>query len=200
MPEPPVPVEPPLRAPAVPEPPVVAPPLLAGVVEPPVPVLPPLLVVFEPPLLPPAAELLPPLALLLAGAELPPVGVLLVLLVFPEEPPWVEVVLGVELPPVAPLSPPESLEQDTTSAGRPTHKVAKSSFLIGDPPNRERRTGTRELQLAVNPETRVQTYVLALDAGFCERTSQKLSVGVPNAIFDALSFARAGIHCRRAGE
>jgi hypothetical protein len=130
-------VEPPLLA-AVVEPPVfVLPPV---VLEPPVLVLPPLLaVVVETPLLPPAAEELPPLALLPADAELPPLGVLLVLDVA-EEPPRLELVLAVELPPVAPL-PPESLEHDMTSAGRPTHKVAKSIFLIGEPPNRELRTG-----------------------------------------------------------
>jgi hypothetical protein len=109
--------------------------------------------VLEPPLL-------PPLALLLAGAELPPLGVLLALLDPPEEPPWLELVLAEELPPVDPLPPPESLVQDTTSAGRPTHKVAKSIFLIGEPPNRELRTGetrtsrtceSRDASIDVNP-------------------------------------------------
>jgi hypothetical protein len=143
VPVPPVLIETPPLAPAVPEPPVlVEPPLLVAVVEPPVLVLPPLLgVVLEPPLLPPAPEELPPLALLLAGAELPPLGVLLTLLDVPEEPPWLDLVLAAELPPVDPLPPPESLVQDTTSAGRPTHKVAKSIFLMGEPPNRELRTG-----------------------------------------------------------
>jgi hypothetical protein len=135
--------EPPLLVAAV-EPPVpVLPPVLVAVLEPPVLVLPPLLATeVEPPLLPPAPDPLPPLALLLAGAELPPLGVLLALLDFPEEPPWLEPVLAAELPPVASVPPPESLEHDATSAGRPTHGVAKSIFRMGEPPNRELRTGT----------------------------------------------------------
>jgi len=140
VPEPPVLVEPPPPAPAVPEPPVLVE-LLVVVVEPPVPVLPPLpAAVLEPPL-PPLPDELPPLALLLDGAELPPVGALLALLDFPEEPPWLALVLAVELPPVDPVPPPESLEHDATSAGRPTHRVAKSIFRMDEPPNRELRPG-----------------------------------------------------------
>lgn len=139
---PPVPVPPvlvvsPPLAPAVLEPPAFDFPPPVAVLEPPVLVFPPLLAdELETPPLPPAAEELPPL---LAGDELPPVAELLELLDFPPDPPWLE--LGLELPPVAPALSPESLEHDTTSAGRPTHKVAKSSFFIEEPPNRELRTG-----------------------------------------------------------
>jgi hypothetical protein len=115
----------------VPVPPVpVFPPVPVDEVEPPVLVFPPLLVdELEPPLLPAPPEEL--LLELLLEAELPPLAEL-VLLDFAVEPPWVE--LEEELPPVPPVSPPESFEQDATSAGRPTHRVAKSSFFMDEPP------------------------------------------------------------------
>jgi hypothetical protein len=147
---PPVPVVPPVLVPVLVVPPplvpavpallvLVVPPLVVVEVEPPVLVLPPLLVaVLEPPLLPAPPEALLELLELLLD-ELPPLSELPPLLDFPVEPPWTELVLAVELPPVAPVPSPESLEHDMTNAGRQTHRVAKSTFFIEEPPNRERQ-------------------------------------------------------------
>jgi hypothetical protein len=72
----------------------------------------------------------------------------------------VELVLAVELPPVAPLPPPESFEHDMTSAGRPTHNVAKSTFLIAEPPNRELRTGdTRTSSTCESRDASIDVYI-----------------------------------------
>lgn len=147
IPEPPVPpvlVEPPLSSPALPPPPP----------EPPVPELPPELASPVPPaptvaelpdcvgsplpdvVVEPAVVLDPLLGLLVGGDELPPLAVLTELLDSAEEVPWLGLVLATELAPIASGSPSESLEHDTTSAGRTTHRVAEgnvdnSSLLMG---------------------------------------------------------------------
>jgi hypothetical protein len=73
---------------------------------------------------PVAGELAP-----VACDELPPVAALLALL---EEPPWLVLGAAAELPPTE-LGPEfESLEHAMTSAGRPTHKVPRTAFLIAE--------------------------------------------------------------------
>jgi hypothetical protein len=142
LPPPPVLVEPPLSLPelaTVPLPPVPPPPELASPV-PPAPTVAELPDCVGSPLpdvvVEPAVVLDPLLGLLVGGDELPPLAVLPELLDSAEEVPWLGLVLATELAPIASGSPSESLEHDTTSAGRTTHRVAEgnvdnSSLLMG---------------------------------------------------------------------